>query len=563
MDSDEVNITLCGGAGQGIQTIEALLTPLLQKGGLNVFATKEYMSRVRGGLNSTTIRISKNQIRAYNHHIDLLIALEKGAVKHLGRRVNSTTQIIGDPGAIGELDNALKVPFRERATQIGSEIYSNVIALGAICKVLGIDKDMVTQEIGERFAIKGDEVISANNQAIDAGYQIGQELIENGLAYEIEPNRMVKNQMLLTGHQAIALGAIAGGCNFISAYPMSPSTGVLVDLAKHSHRFGIALEQAEDEISAINMCLGASYAGAKAMTSTSGGGFALMQEGVSLAGMIELPIVIHIAQRPGPATGLPTRTEQGDLSLAVYSGHGEFPRMVYAPGNIEQAYEMTQVAFHMTEKYQSPSFILTDQYLMDMYYNIGRWDIKNIRLERSLFKTDIGYERYTVTESGTSPRGIPGWGKGLVYCDSDEHDETGRITEDASVRTEQMNKRRRKAKGIDMSVLEPQLIGEKSPNIMVVCWGSTLGAVEEAARSFQNDALISVLHFKQVYPLPNGLTELLENSRKTLLVEGNATGQFGQLIKIKTGHEFSEKALKYDGFPFSVEEVQKAIREML
>jgi 2-oxoglutarate ferredoxin oxidoreductase subunit alpha len=372
----------------------------------------------------------------------------------------------------------------------------------------------------------------------------------------------VKDQILLNGAEAVGLGAIAGGCNLVAAYPMSPSTGVLVFLAKHANEFGLIAEQAEDEIAAINMAVGAWYAGARAMASTSGGGFALMTEGLSLAGMLESPLVIHLAQRPGPATGLPTRTEQGDLELALYAGHGEFPRIILAPGRIEDAFYLTQKAFNLADKYQVPVFVLTDQYLMDSYYNIPSLDLSRTKIEKHVVKTTEDYRRYELTENGISPRGIPGYGEGLVAVDSDEHDTEGHITEDLDLRTRMVDKRLGKAEAMASDAIPPELVGPKDYKTLIVCWGSTYNIINEAVENLGRDDT-SLLHFKHVYPLPNETPDFLSKAEKTVIIENNATSQFGKLIKLHTGIDIDNRILKYNGLSFSVEEVTERLKGLL
>ena len=359
----------------------------------------------------------------------------------------------------------------------------------------------------------------------------------------------------------MGIGALSGGCKFVSSYPMSPSTGVLVFLSQQSDKFDIIAEQAEDEISAINMAIGAFYAGARSMVTTSGGGFALMEEGVSLAGILETPIVIHLAQRPGPATGLPTRTQQGDLELALYSGHGEFPRIIFAPGSIEDAFYLTQKAFNLADKYQVPVFILTDQYLMDSYYNTRCFDVSQLNIEKHIVKTTAGYKRYKLTDDGISPRGIPGFGDGFVVVDSDEHDEKGHITEDLDIRIEMTDKRLKKLDLIKKDFVAPGLIGSKNGKILVICWGSTYKIIREAVEKIGSDD-ISLLYFKQLYPLPPDISKYFEGAGKLVIIEGNATSQFSKLLKLYAGIDIQTKILKYNGLQFSVEEIIEQLRKI-
>jgi len=358
------------------------------------------------------------------------------------------------------------------------------------------------------------------------------------------------------------LGAIAGGCNFVSSYPMSPSTGVLVFLAKHGKDFGIIAEQAEDEIAAINMAIGAWYAGARGMVTTSGGGFALMTEGLSLSGMLEMPVVIHLAQRPGPATGLPTRTEQADLELALYAGHGEFPRIILTPGTLQEAFHLTQKAFNLADKFQVPVFVLTDQYLIDSYYNISQLSLRDIKVEKHFIKSTQNYRRYELIADGVSPRGIPSYGDGLVCVDSDEHDSEGHITEDLNLHTKMVDKRLKKLESIRKEIVPPEFIGPKKRKNLVICWGSTYHIVREAIEILSRD-VTAMLHYKQVYPLHESTADFLKTAEQTIIVENNATSQFGKQIKLHFGIDIDRKILKYSGLNFAVEEIVDELQTLL
>jgi 2-oxoglutarate ferredoxin oxidoreductase subunit alpha len=293
------------------------------------------------------------------------------------------------------------------------------------------------------------------------------------------------------------------------------------------------------------------------MVTTSGGGFALMTEGVSLAGMIETPLVIHLAQRPGPATGLPTRTEQGDLELVLYAGHGAFPRVILAPKSIEEAFFLSQRAFNIADKYQVPVFILTDQYLMDTYYNMPPWEMDRLQVEKHFLETKEDYRRFQFTETGVSPRGIPGFGKGIVCADSDEHDEGGYITEDINLRERMVEKRLRKLDAVKKDIIPPALTGSGNYEILIVGWGSTFHAIAEAVGEIGRQDLAH-LHFSWLYPLPDQAADYLQKAKKIIVVEGNATGQFGRLLKLETGCR-TESILKYNGLAFSVEELVEKI----
>ncbi|MDI6616546.1 MAG: 2-oxoacid:acceptor oxidoreductase subunit alpha [Syntrophaceae bacterium] len=565
---DDISIVLCGAAGQGIQTVEELLTHAFKHAGYNLFSTKEYMSRVRGGSNSTQLRVSSRKVRACLDKIDILFPLDRDGLRHVEHRITPETIILGEkevllePGT-GKKIKIIDVPLHTIASELGETIYINIIATGIIAALFGIDKESIIDDLRERFSDVEKTVMSNNIRAVTRGYEFGGELIRTkAVSVSIKKDPTVADQIIINGGEAVGIGALAGGCNFISSYPMTPSTSVLTFLARQSAQFGIIAEQAEDEIAAMNMAIGAWYAGARAMVTTSGGGFALMTEGLSLAGAMESPMVIHLAQRPGPATGLPTRTEQGDLELALYAGHGEFPRVIFAPGTIEEAFALTAKAFNLADRYQIPVFILTDQYLVDSYYNINKIDVSDLKIEPYIVPTDHGYKRYSLTRDGVSPRGVPANGKGLVIVDSDEHDEEGHLTESNDIRIQMVDKRLRKRSLLAQEAISPACAGKSKGSTMIVCWGSILTIAEEAVKRIGRKD-ISLVHFSQVYPLHRDTAKILGKAGRLISVEGNATSQFSRLLKIQTGIDMDTKITKYNGLPFSVEELEGRLREVL
>ena len=562
---DDVSIVLCGEAGQGIQSVEAILVQAIKKTGYNVFSTKEYMSRVRGGENSTELRVSSKRVMAYVDRIDILLSLSEGAVPHLENRVSESTLIMGDEKQLKSTShkNTLPISLVEMAKEMGGAIFSNVIAAGVIACVLNVPKTVFNESIRDIFGRKGEKIVTKDIEAGMKGYEIGKNVLDSGrVNFTVKTSSNVFDEILLNGTEAMGMGCIAGGCKFMSSYPMTPSTPLQSFIASNADEFGMIFEQAEDEIAAINMALGGSYAGARSLVTTSGSGFALMEEAVGLSGMIETPVVICLAQRPGPAVGLPTRTSQEDLNLALYSGPGEFPRIILAPGNLEDAFKLSQRAFNLADKYQIPVFILSDQYLADIFYNIPVLDVDSTKIESYTIKTSKNYKRYQFTDDGISPRGIPGWGEGLVLVDSDEHDEEGHLTENLDIRDKMVEKRLRKLNLIEEDIVAPELIGSKDYENLIVGWGSTYGPIVEALENLNMDNT-SFLYFKQVYPLDGSVSEYLNQADNTVIFENNAQGQFADLIKLKTGYEIDEKVLKYNGMPFSVEEVEKHLKEFL
>ncbi len=561
----EISIVLSGEAGQGIQTVERLLLRLFKLSGFHVFSYSEFMSRIRGGNNSTEIRISPERVNSFVKRIDLFVSLHAGAMERFHDRITRDTLIVGDPAHIDGkfrdgLHKLIEFPLGELAKGIGGPVFANMIFVGIVVCVFNLDLEFVRQELKRFFSRIADDMMQKNIAAVDKGCEIAKELfIKAGVTCGLMKSEQVKRELLMNGSEAIGLGCLAGGCNFVSSYPMSPSTDVLQFFARNAETCGLVVEQAEDEISAVNMALGSWYAGGRAMVTTSGGGFALMVEALSLAGAIESPLVVHLGQRPGPATGLPTRTEQGDLLFALHAGHGEFLRVLFAPGDFEEGFRLAQRAFYISDKYQIPVIILTDQFFIDSNYNLPDVAIERGHAENHIVKTGADYLRYKITESGISPRGIPGFGQGIVCIDSDEHTEGGYITEDFDVRIAMVDKRLKRFAAMKEDILPPRLFGPDDFSNLIIGWGSSLNVVREALYiAGRKDT--AFLHFSQLYPLHENAAGLMARAKKRIIIESNATSQFGALLKLHAGIEMDRKILKYDGMPFMLEEVVEAIR---
>ncbi len=555
----DISIVLSGQAGQGIKTLEQFIIHALRNAGHHFISTSEVMSRIRGGNNTTEIRIGDKTIQGYCEKIDVLIVLNRKSIYRMVDRLSKDSIIIGESDNIEDeykkQYNVKEIPINQIAKDNGGKILTNTVTFGLILGMLKMDSDKEKDTLKNKFSPKGEEIVNNNIAALDAGYKEGEKI---NIDFTPKAFDDIKKHAVLTGSQAVGVGALAGGCNFISSYPMSPSTGVLIFLEKHAEQFEVVVEQAEDEISAINMSLGAWYAGARGIATTSGGGFALMQEGFSLSGITEIPTVIHLAQRPGPGTGLPTRTEQGDLALAWYAGHGEFPRIILTPGHVNDAIELTHKAFNLADKYQVPVIILTDQYLLDSHFLAPKLKMSELKNEYHINKTNKGHKTYELTKNGISKRGIPGYGEGYVCVDSDEHDEYGRITEDFDTRINMVDKRFNKQKEIEKEVIPPEIIGAKNYKTLIIGWGSTYGVIKEAIETIDNND-IAFAYFKQVCPLPESTASLIQKAKKSIVVENNATGQFANIIKMHTGLDIDEKVLQYNGMPFSVETIIKKI----
>lgn len=548
------NIVIGGEAGQGLVTIGQMLTKALIRSGYEVVVSQDYMSRVRGGHNTYSIRVHDAPIAAPAEAMDVLVALNQETVSLHKHELADGGIVILDAGLDPEGTRAVPVPFKEVAPR---PIFENVAALGVLGSLLGVDRPTMEGLVRETFGKKGDEVVGQNMKVLDDAWKWAE--AHRASCAALPAPRGPKGRMMLHGNEAIALGALAAGVKFCSFYPMTPATSVAQELITKGRKLGVVVEQAEDEIAAINMALGATYAGAKALVPTSGGGFALMTEGVSLAGVMEAPVVIVLAQRPGPATGLPTRTEQADLNLALYAGHGEFPRAILAPATIEDCFHLTHAAFDLTERFQTPVFVLTDQYLSDSYRAVVPFDLDALPpVAEPDFSPGGGpkfkrYKRYELTESGVSPRKVPGFTETLVLADCHEHTEQGNITEDADLRNAMNDKRLRKGEGLRALCIPPRVSGDANPDLLLVCWGSSEGPVAEAAELLRDKGRsVGVMSFTQVWPLdPAQFLPALQAAKEVVCVEGNATGQFARLLRQETGFEVARTLLRYDGRIFT------------
>jgi len=565
----DFNFMVGGEAGQGVQSVGFLLAKVFARGGYHIFADQDYESRVRGGHNFFRVRVSDGKVDAIAENVDILIALNMDSIEL--HQPNMVTQgvIIFDgekiKGVSGDNGSLLSIPLEKMAEEkAGDKLMINTVALGAALSVVNYDLNMLNTVLVDRFG-KG-EVGDRNIAAANAGYDYVQSE-HKGNFRKIKPLSEAK-RMLLTGNEAISLGAIAAGCKFMAAYPMTPASSIMEYMAAKSKDLDLVMVHAEDEIAAINMAIGAAYAGVRAMTATSGSGLCLMVEGIGLAGITETPVVIIDGQRPGPAVGLPTRTEQGDLQFVLHAHHGDFPRAVLAPATIEDAFWVTINAFNWAEKYQLPVIILTDQHLASSYATVDPLDLSQVTIDRgTLFsgKEDdpLEYMRHRVTKSGISPRAFPGLGKALVVTDCDEHDEEGHLTEDAGERTAQVQKRLRKSLSLKQEINTPQRYGPKKAETTLIGWGSTYGAIREAVDILRKeDASVNTLHLNELWPFPaKAVVDAVSKARNSYAIENNATGQLARLIKTETGHDVSGRILKYDGRPFTPAYIARAVRK--
>ncbi len=560
MQKDSVNICIAGEAGQGLDTIGQMLAKALVRSGQKILVTQSYMSRIRGGHNLFSIRTGHTEEVGPVDRVDLLAALNRESVDlHLPNLSEQGLVLYNAELGLDHKAPGLAVPIKE---MVRETILQNTVVLGCLAALLGLDKQTVHNLIQDTLGKKHPELLEKNLDALTKGYEWTRE--QNPAFTGLPLSTGAPDKMTINGNQAIALGAMAAGVNFCSFYPMTPATSVALTLAANSQDLGIVVEQAEDEIAAINMAIGASFCGARSLVPTSGGGFVLMGEGVSLSGMTETPILIVLAQRPGPATGLPTRTEQGDLFLTLYAGHGEFPRAIFAPGDPEECFYLTYKGLDLAERFQSPVFVLTDQFLADSDRAVQPFDLSRLpemKTADSSPEDPEKYQRYAITESGLSRRVLPGTGRHLVVGDSDEHTPDGHITEDLDVRKRMVDKRLAKGKGFHDCIRPPEINGDEEPEILLLGWGSTKGAILEAASILSDQGRkVASMHFSQVWPLdPEQFMDRLKAAGRVICIEGNATGQFAQLLRQQTGFSVSENILRYDGLPLSASYILQRI----
>ena len=566
MDID-VNIRVTGGAGQGVHTAGGLLCRLAVASGHHFHATQDYMSRIRGGRNSYTVRIREIPVRAGRPLGDIVLSLDPGLLPHILPSVDPAGIVLCDlpGGAAGSADpRVIAAPLKELAVAAGSPILANIVGVGIVARALGIPPETVDRVLALEF--KGD-FLEKNREAARRGGEWADPRVPPGHRL---PSAAFHPRMILAGNEALALGALAGGCKFAVGYPMTPGSGILLGLSVDGPPLGLVFEQAEDEIAALNMAIGASYAGARAMVATSGGGFALMVEALSLAGMLEVPVVVALAMRPGPATGMPTRTGQEDLAFALSAGHGEFPRLVLSPGSVEEAYTLARHAMEMSEAYQVPCILLTDQYLADTVVDADLSDFPALPVNRRIVRgNDVPrdakgrYLRYAFTGDGVSPMAVPGEPGITVVVDSDEHTEDGHLTEDHAVRIAMVEKRMRKGEALGLETLPPLLAGPPDGEVLLIGFGSTKGVIAEAREILSAGGVAAAaVHLRQVAPFPaRAMSEILDRYRTAFTVENNRTGQLARLIRAETAREVSGTIARFDGLPFTAGEVAERVKE--
>ena len=563
--AEELTIMLGGEAGQGLQSMGHVLSRSLSRNGLHVFAVQDYESRIRGGHTFFQVRTAARRLDAHVDTVDILVALTEETIRLHEKDLAAHGVVIYDSDRIkteyeGDRFLGLKLSTisREKAS---TAAMANTVAIGTLWSMMGMDLKVVEGVLESIFGRRGAEVVGKNVAVAREGYSLGTGLRKKEFAVKPPGG---DGRMFISGTEAVALGAIASDVRFYSSYPMTPATGVMEFISKYSNQYGIAVEQAEDEISAINMAIGSSYMGVRSMVGTSGGGFCLMSEGLGLAACVEAPLVVLNAQRPGPSTGMPTRTEQGDLLFTVFASQGEFPRVVLAPTTPESAFQLTVDAFNLADRLQTPVIILSDHHLASSYWTVDDLPTEGVEVDRGLLASaeelalGADYERYRLTPDGISPRAWPGQGTALVCSTGDEHDETGHITEEPELRTAMVDKRWKKLEKVnDYPGLEADV--EAGAETALIGWGSTYGAVRETVDRLRADGeKISLIQLARLWPFPcEELKKHLEGHRRIVVAENNSLGQMARLMRAESGIQATETILKYDGRPFSVNDILK------
>lgn len=556
MKKGALNLLIGGPAGAGIEKSGKTTAISFLRGGYFVFANVEHMSQIRGGNNYLRLRIDEKPHTSHVEEIDIMIALDKQTVEeHIGEVVEGGA-VIYDSEALDlsdvETGGALMIgaPLKKMASdELGNPIMANVISLGIVSGLVKFDVGMIKKVLGKIFEKKGAEIIKLNEKAADMGHELASKWADD---FHVEMSGgSAKGNMFIEGNDAFALGALKAGCKFVGEYPMTPSSAILHFMAKWAEKYGVVVKHTEDEISACNSIIGAGFVGVRSMAATSGGGLALMGEAIGLAGMNEVPCIIANVMRPGPATGLPTRTDQGDLRQVIHAGQGDPVKLVLLPANAEECFYQGYEAFNLAEKYQLPVIVCFDKHLGEGYFTVPPFDESELKVDRGKLVTEVSddYKRYQLTEDGVSPRTVPGVKGGIHRATSDEHDEYGDITEDAENRNLMVEKRMKKIELALADCPKPELIGEPGAEITFVTWGSSVGICKEAAEIHGN---ANVLQIKTAYPFhTKEVKEILESVKRPILVEHNFTGQMGGLIAEHTGVIIEEKVLRYDGRPMT------------
>ncbi|WP_319003643.1 2-oxoacid:acceptor oxidoreductase subunit alpha [Sutcliffiella horikoshii] len=568
-----------GQQGEGIESTGEIFSIALNRLGYYLYGYRHFSSRIKGGHTNNKIRVSTTQVRSISDDLDILVAFDQETIDVNYHELRKGGVVIADAKfkpSIPEDGKAIlyAVPFTEIATELGTSLMKNMVAVGASSAILDLDAEAFREVVQEIFGRKGESIVEKNMEAIRAGVQFIKDQAEN-----VETMQLAKadgnKRLFMIGNDAIALGAVAAGSRFMPAYPITPASEIMEYLIKKLPKFGGTVIQTEDEIAACTMAIGANYAGVRTLTASAGPGLSLMMEAIGLSGMTETPLVVVDTQRGGPSTGLPTKIEQSDLMAMIYGTHGEIPKVVMAPSTVQEAFYDTIEAFNIAEEYQVPVILLTDLQLSLGKQSVEALDYKNIEIRRG--KLDINQElpasddkayfkRYEVTEDGVSPRVLPGMKNGIHHVTGVEHEETGKPSEVAANRQAQMDKRLRKLNNLKFNTPVHVNAKHDEADVLLVGFNSTRGTIEEAMERLELDGVkANHAQVRLIHPFPTEeIAPLVKSAKKVIVVEYNATGQLANILKMNVGeHEKIRSLLKYDGDPFLPKEIHTKCKELL
>jgi len=582
----EITVGIAGAAGDGLDKSGDTLARAAGRYGLHVYAYNCYQSLIRGGHIWLRLRIAQEKVYNHGDRLNALIALNQDSIERHAPEINdggclifNSDRIKCDPSLIKARNvQLLALPVAEITREVAAKhgpvqaVMQNTVAVGALLAVAQLSSENAIEVIRDTFAHKGEQVIDLNVSLLQAGYDFARSNFEP-IASGWELNNV--KRAFCTGNEAFAMAAVAAGCKFYSAYPMTPASTILHWMAKHAEAAGVCVKQAEDELAVMNMAIGAGIAGARSMCATAGGGFALMTEAIGMAGMMEAPVVVVEVQRGGPSTGLPTKTEQADLNLVYGASQGEYPRLIIAPRDIPDVYESTVEAFHLAEKYQMPVLLMSDLLLSEHTETVDREVFRNdVKIDRGEvvkeWKEENGrFKRFKFTESGVSPRPYPGTANTLFVSGTDEHDEESILLSDmytnSSLRRKGMEKRMRKIDKLLKDLEPPKLEGPEGAALTLVGWGSSSGVIREAAEMLTAAGIsTNYLIIKYIFPFhAQEVGEILSKCKKKISVELNFTSQMARHIRAETGIAMDAHINKYDGEPFQPGYVVKQVKSIL
>jgi 2-oxoglutarate ferredoxin oxidoreductase subunit alpha len=574
---NDIEIMFGGQAGDGSLTTGDLIAGVFKRMGLEVYTYKDFPSRIRGGHTNYVIRAGERPNYGMADFVDGLVAFDLEAVEaHIDEM---------RPGGFVIFDNTSeKVPDEMRRADItwydvplgkiakedlGLELVRNTISLGVLGALIGMDPQIMRNDVAGVYKRKGEKVVDLNNRAIEAGENyVKQHYSEWPSGYGLRA-KADGDRLIMMGNDAIAYGALVAGCRFMAGYPITPATDILEWMAKYAPSFGGVTVQAEDELAAINMVLGASFTGVRSMTATSGPGQSLMTEAIGLAGVLEIPVVIVECARTGPSTGMPTKTEQSNLNQLIFSGHGEIPRIVIAPGTVEDSFYMSALAFNLADKYQCPVFILSEQALCQSKATLPRLDLSRVEVDRGKMVTEpvvFGeYKRFAFSADGVSPRVIPGVEGGMHLAPGSEHNEAGVITENSRNRARMMEKRMSKMESARADLPQVLTHGDPHAPIGIIGYGSNRGPIAEAQERLADAGVATkFLEMRTLWPFPEEeVRAFIEDAAHVFVVENNYTGQLERLVRYVVGPlERMHRVLKYNGRPFRPIEVIEPIEQI-